>query len=552
MYQIESFTIPELVSKATERYAGRPALSMLGKDAVDYEELEPRARRIAATLGLLGIGQNDRVAILSENRPEWGLTLFGIALAGAVAVPILTDFTNEQIANILEHSAAAALVVSRRFLNKIQGEGSKRILLSMEELEVMAGHATPSTASIDAAAEDFRLPTIVGDDLAAIFYTSGTTGRSKGVMLTHRNIIYDAWACRKFIVLNRRDRLLSILPLAHTYEFTIGFIIPMMHGSAVYYLDRPPSATALLPALKALRPTLVLSVPLVIEKIYRSNILPTLEGMKAYKSPLLRPILERIAGIKLMKTFGGKIRFFGIGGAPVAADVESFLKRARFPYSIGYGLTETAPMVAGNKPGKVVTHTTGLAANGVEMRIGDKRPDTGEGEIQIRGPNVTPGYYKDPELTKTIFTEDGWFRSGDLGFMDERGRVTVRGRIKTMILGASGENIYPEEIEAVLNGSPFVLESLVYGDESGLTALVHLKPEVLADIEARVKDGIDHAEEGIEHAEKAIAQLLDRIKKDANARLAAFTRLRNVNLQAEPFEKTPKQSIKRFLYPKHH
>jgi long-chain acyl-CoA synthetase len=309
-------------------------------------------------------------------------------------------------------------------------------------------------------------------------------------------------------------------------------------------------------------------VPLVIEKIYRLNIQPALAKMGAYKVPLLRPLLDRLAGLKLMKTFGGKLRFFGVGGAPIAADVESFLKSARFPYSIGYGLTETAPMVAGNKPGRVKVHTTGVAATGVEMRIGDKRPDTGEGEIQVRGPNVTSGYYKDPEKTREIFTEDGWFRTGDLGFMDEGGRVTVRGRIKTMILGASGENIYPEEIEAVLNASPYVLESLVYGDEKGLTALVHLKPEVLEEIGARVKDGIEDAEEAasrlghavehalgqagesLEHAEKAAAHLLDGIRKEANERLAAFSRLRKVQLQVEPFEKTPKQSIKRFLYPK--
>jgi long-chain acyl-CoA synthetase len=568
VYQIQDFTIPELVVKASERFAGRPALAMIGQEAIHYEELEPRTRRIAALLGLLGISQGDRVAILSENRPEWGMAYFGASRTGAILVPILTDFTPEQIANILEHSAAAALFVSKRYIPKIQDQGSKRIIISIEDLEVMAGHATPSAASIDAAAAAFKSPFIEGKDLAAVVYTSGTTGHSKGVMLTHKNIIYDAWACRKFIVLHRRDRLLSVLPLAHTYEFTIGFIIPMMHGSAVYYLDRPPSPTALLPALKAVSPTLILTVPLLIEKIYHSNIQPTLEGMGAYKSPLLRPLLQRLAGIKLMKTFGGKVRFFGIGGAPLAADVETFLQAAKFPYSIGYGLTETAPMVAGNRPGRVKAHTTGFAATGVEMRIGDKRPDTGEGEIQVRGPNVTPGYYKDPERTKEIFTEDGWFKTGDLGYMDEKGRVTVRGRLKTMILGASGENIYPEEIEAVLNSSPYVVESLVYGESGGLTALVHLKPEVLEELSALVKDGIDeageaanrigqavgealgHAGASLEHLEKSAAQLLERIKKDTNERLAAFSRLHKVELQVEPFEKTPKLSIKRFLYPR--
>jgi long-chain acyl-CoA synthetase len=287
----------------------------------------------------------------------------------------------------------------------------------------------------------------------------------------------------------------------------------------------------------------MLSVPLVIEKVYRSSVQPGLEKIGLYKVKLFKPLLERIAGIKLYKTFGGKLRFFGLGGAPVAADVESFLHNARFPYSIGYGLTETAPLIAGNKPGKVLVHTTGFPSEGVELRIADPRPDTGEGEIQARGPNVFPGYYKDPERTAEAFTADHWFRTGDLGAMDDKGRVTVKGRIKTMILGSSGENIYPEEIEAVLNSSPYVLESLVYGDRTGLTALVHLKPEVLERIKSRVRDEIEGIEVGV-------TETLERIKREANGRLQAFSRINRVEHQAEPFEKTPKQSIKRFLYPK--
>jgi long-chain acyl-CoA synthetase len=312
----------------------------------------------------------------------------------------------------------------------------------------------------------------------------------------------------------------------------------------------------------------MLTVPLIIEKIYRSSIKPALDKISLYKVAALQPLLDWVAGLKLKKTFGGKIRFFGIGGAPIAADVETFLHNARFLYSIGYGLTETAPLLTGNRPGKVRLHTTGIPAWGVELRIGDSRTDTGEGEIQARGPNVFPGYYRDPERTAEAFTSDGWFRTGDLGVMDAHGRITVRGRLKTMILGASGENIYPEEIEAVLNSSPSVVESLVYGESGGLTALVHLKPEVLEELSALVKDGIDeageaanrigqavgealgHAGASLEHLEKSAAQLLERIKKDTNERLAAFSRLHKVELQVEPFEKTPKLSIKRFLYPR--
>jgi long-chain acyl-CoA synthetase len=475
----------------------------------------------------------------------------------------MTDFTAEQISTILEHSESKILIVSKRFAAKVPAEGEKRILVSLEDFAMEGIEA----AALDRAAKSFASPPIDADELASILYTSGTMGKSKGVMLTHRNLVYNAWSATIFVMLRRTDRLLSILPLAHAYEFTIGFLIPIMHGSAVYYLDRPPSATALLPALAAIRPTIMLSVPLVIEKIYRSAIEPALAKMPLYKIEAIRPALDWVAGLKLKKTFGGKIRFFGIGGAPIAADVETFLHNARFLYSIGYGITETAPLLTGNKPGKVRLHTTGVPTTGVSLRIADARPDTGEGEIQARGPNIFPGYYKDPGRTEEAFSPDGWFRTGDLGVMDAHGRVTVRGRLKAMILGASGENIYPEEIEAVLNASPYVLESLVYGDEKGLTALVQLKPEVLESFTARVQDEIEGAEvaaasfaaavghaahqagESLESAEKAAGALLDRIRKEANCRLAVFSRLARVELQAVPFEKTPKQSIKRFLYP---
>jgi long-chain acyl-CoA synthetase len=405
-----------------------------------------------------------------------------------------------------------------------------------------------------------------------IIYTSGTTGSSKGVMLTHRNILSNAVGCRSIIVLHRTDRVLSILPLAHAYEFTIGFIIPLLAGSHIHYLDRPPSATVLLPALKAIRPTIMLSVPLVIEKIYRSSIKPTLEGMKLYSNPIFKPILIRFAGIKLKKTFGGVIRFFGVGGAPLAAEVETFLKKAKFPYAIGYGLTECSPLLAGCSPSRTFIRSTGPALKGVQLRIADPNPSTGEGEIQAKGDNIFKGYYLDEEKTAEAFTEDGWFRTGDLGYVDKKNRVFVRGRIKTMILGASGENIYPEEIEAVLNQSPYVMESLVVEGDTGLTAFVYLKSEVLENLGARIQDGLDAAGElssrlgnalasaeksvanslgqAFGDAEKKISQLLEGIRKETNAKLSSFSKIHSIQLQDQPFEKTPTQKIKRFLYSK--
>lgn len=576
---------------------------MVGGKTISYRELEPATRRVAALLGLYGIRKGDRVALLSESSPSWGIDCLGVSRTGAILVPILTDFTQEQIANILEHSGAKAIIVSRRFTGKVEKEGFKRLIFSAETLACIArpvadggsplhGNASQHGSSVlpentapqakaqsgaqsgtgtepeslddailDEAIRNFSDAQVKPDDTFEIVYTSGTTGLSKGVVLTHRNLILNGLACRSIIILTRVDRLLSILPLAHTYEFTIGFTIPIMAGSAIYYMDRPPSATALLPALKTVRPTIMLSVPLVIEKIFRASIKPALEKLPAYSSPILKPVLEFLAGMKLKKTFGGHIRFFGIGGAPLAPDVEAFLKTARFPYAIGYGLTECSPLLAGCNPAKTRLRSTGPALAGVELRIADKNPATGEGEIQARGPTIFSGYFKDTDRTREAFTEDGWFRTGDLGAFDDHGYVYVRGRLKTMILGASGENIYPEEIEAIINRSPYVNESLVYGDESGLTALVHLKPEVLEELEARLKDGLEGAgdtatrigqavADAEKSLEKAASQVLERIKKETNDRLAAFSRIKKVKIQTEPFEKTPTQKIKRFLYPK--
>lgn len=576
MYRVENYTLVEMVEKSARRYGSRPALSLFEGQTYSYAEIELASREVSSALASLGIEKGDRVALLAENSPRWGISYLGIVRRGAVAVPILVDFTGEQIANIVRHSGASALICSERLFQKLRGQD-----LALPFIDVQNGtRKDPSTWRPKAASK--KAPTfspsrsalneVSGDDLAMIVYTSGTTGLSKGVMLSHRNIISNALACRSIIVLHRTDVLLSILPLAHAYEFTIGFIIPFLAGSHINYLERPPSPTVLLPALKALRPTIMLSVPLVIEKVYNSSIRPGLEAIKLYRNPIFRPILIRFAGFKLKKTFGGRMRFFGIGGAPLSPEVEAFLKKAHFPYAIGYGLTETSPLVAGCSPRHTKLRSTGPALLGVQVRISPSGTGSEEGEIQVKGDNVFKGYYLDEARTKESFTEDGWFKTGDLGHMDRRGRFYVRGRIKTMILGPSGENIYPEEIEAILNQSPYVAESLVIEGEGGLTAFVYLKSEVLEKLEARIQDSLEAVEDmkeklgtAITQAEKSMAEtlghvlsdveksagkLLESIRKDANERLANFSKIRTIQLHLAPFEKTPTQKIKRFLYSK--
>ncbi len=535
MYKLANLTLRDVLLQSSSSYADRPALGMVDRSTIVlYRELAPLAAAFASRAAATGASRGDRVVLLSENRPEWGVAYLGAAAAGFVIVPILTDFNPDQIANIIAHAEAKVVVASSKLKAKLGSYAGA--VIPVESLADADARRMAASADVARA-----FPPVGEDDLAAILYTSGTTGNSKGVMLTHKNLMSNVVATRSIIRLHRVDRLLSILPMAHTYECTLGFLNGITHGSSNWYLDRPPVASALLPALKRVRPTIMLTVPLIIEKVYRSSVLPTLQKMKAYRHERLRPVLHLLAGIKLKKTFGGRLRFFGIGGSAVAPDVEAFLADARFPYAIGYGLTETAPLIAGSAPFHTTLRSTGPALRGVELRLADPKPDTGEGEIQARGPNVMRGYYKDPGRTAEVMTDDGWFRTGDLGAFDAKGRLFIKGRLKTMILGASGENIYPEEIEAMINKSAYVAESLVVPDGHGLTALVQLKDEVIAELKAKAQDKL-------EDFEAAAEELLEFVRKEVNQGLAAFSKVSKVKLHHEPFEKTPTQKIKRFMY----
>jgi len=382
------------------------------------------------------------------------------------------------------------------------------------------------------------------DDLAAILYTSGTTGHSKGVMLTHGNIVYDAYATIVLVNIKEGDRMLSILPLYHTYEATLGLVTPLMVGASVYYLDKPPTPAVLLPALKKIQPTIMLSVPLVIEKIYHGKILHEInkKGIvrSLYKVSFVRKKINQAAGKKLYETFGGKLKMFCIGGAALSKDVEIFLWEAKFPYSVGYGLTETSPLVTGTPPETTRLSSAGITLVGMQVKILSPDFETGEGEVLIKGPNVMKGYYKDEEKTKAVFTDDGWFRSGDLGLIKD-GYLYLKGRSKNVIIGTNGKNIYPEEIESLINENEYVLESLVVEKDKKLIAKVHFNNDILdekynfqklSDPEARAKKN----------------ELMNELLKYVNERISTFSRLNGIIEQQEPFEKTPTKKIKRYLY----
>ncbi len=531
----DKLTFPAMFEETVKRHGNAKALAFAYGEALTYTQLDNRIRALTAMLEQLGIEPGDRVALLSHNMPNWGIAYFAISFMGAVAVPLLPDFHPSETENILNHSGAKLLFVSGELQDKTSDIHCPELIykIRLDDFTSLDSKAFP--VNFDPSLSSTKEYIIREEDLAAIFYTSGTTGSSKGVMLTHGNFCSNVRAGLKLQHVDERDRFLSILPLSHTFENTIGFLLPVFSGATIYYLDKPPSPSILLPALKKIRPTIMLSVPLVIEKIYFNRIVPTLTA-KAWlralmKIPVMRKTLHRLAGLKLKRTFGGKLVFFGIGGAKLNPVVERFLKEAKFPYAIGYGLTETAPLLAGAGVGKVRFQSTGPAIEGVELRIHNPNPVTGEGEIWARGPNIMQGYYREPGLTDEVLTADGWFKTGDLGIMDHSQNLFIKGRLKNMILGSDGRNIYPEEIESVINNFRYVLESLVIERKGKLLALVHINMEELS-----------------HQIEVKTDELIAEIKNYVNSRVNAFSQLHAVQLQPVPFHKTATHKIKRFLY----
>ena len=543
------FTMPAMIRAAVQQFGERDALAFVGGTPETYERLAAGIDAVSALLERAGIGRGERVAILGHNMPNWAKAYFGTTFLGAIAVPLLPDFHPNEIDAILRHAAPAVLFVSASLAQRLNDlDAPVGLVVRLDDFEVIRG-PDPGLAFDPAARPQPPVPVVAEDDVAAIIYTSGTTGTPKGVVLTHRNICHNASAGRLIQPVNEHDRFLSILPLSHTYENTLGLILPLISGASVHYLQKPPTPAVLLPALKGVRPTTILSVPLVIEKIYRNRILPALTKNALlrvlYRVPIVRRLLHRIAGRKLMATFGGQLRFFGIGGAKLDLVVDRFLDEARFPYAIGYGLTETAPLAAGSAPFGTKVGFVGPRLTGTEVELRDVDPRTGEGEIWIKGPNVMRGYYKEPKLTAEVLTADGWFRTGDLGFFDAEGNLAIRGRLKSMIVGASGENIYPEEIESVINSFRYVVESLVVQQKGRLVAMVHLNREELGQRYHHLRDEVGRR---VDDVERRIEEVLRELKAYVNSRVNKFSQIHLVIHWPEPFIKTATQKVKRFLY----
>lgn len=544
MSLVKDYTFPGILAEAVKKYGSRPAYSYVGEEFITFSDVSVKVQEIISLLERSGITKGDKVGLLSANMPNWGIVYFAITSMGAVVVPLLPDFSRDEIKNVITHSEMKQLFVSKALLNKVD-MASIEFLDQVYHIEDFSS-VKPTNINFEEGSTAINTYNINEDDLASIIYTSGTTGKSKGVMLSHKNICFTAEKGAGIQEINERDRFLSVLPLSHTYENTLGLILPMLGGACVYYLKKLPTPAVLLPALKVVKPTMMLTVPLIIEKIYRNKVLPafnTKQPTKAlYKIPFLRKKFNKLAGKKLMRTFGGELKFFGIGGAKLNKEVEKFLIEAEFPYAIGYGLTETAPLLAGCGPHNTKLQSTGPKLDGIEVKIHEPAKYTGEGEIWAKGPNVMKGYYKEPQLTKEVLTSDGWFKTGDLGLFDEQGNLYIRGRSKNVIIGASGENIFPEDIESVINNFKHVAESLVIQQKGKLVALVHFNRE---EIEQQFK----HMQEEMTHiVDQKCEELKNELRTYVNDKVNKFSKIHLVEVVQEEFQKTATKKIKRFVY----
>ena len=519
------------------------ALCDYGGDNFTYADLAKNIERFRIFFSATGIGKGDKIAICARNSARWAMTFWGVNVNGRVAVPLLADFHPDNVSNLTNHSDSVLLFVDDDIWAKLNPDDmpnlkaainvkdgkllwnrDKDVAQAWEQREDAFAQQYPDGMS----PEHVAFNTDNGNDLAIINYTSGTTGNPKGVMLT-----YDAMSdtddfANSHFPNTPGQTIVSMLPLAHMYGLAIEFIHPNVDGVTVYFLGKTPSPTTLLKAMQEIKPYMVVTVPLVMEKIYANSIKPAMEKRKKLLNiPGMNLIVYRIIRKTILRVFGGQVQCFIMGGAALNPEAEQCFKKIRLPYTVGYGMTEACPLLGYEWWTDFVPGSCGKPIH--ELRIDSEDPENIPGEIQARGRNLTIGYYKNPEATEASFTEDGWFRTGDLGVIDKEGNIFIRGRIKSMILNSSGQNIYPEEVEAVLSNCEYVDECLVVDRDGKIVALVYSDLPKDMDEETR-------------------AAIPGNIRDAANKSLPAYSKISKVEMVNAPFEKTPKMSIKRFLY----
>ena len=528
------------------------ALTDYGEDhEYTFGELATEMLRLHVLFEQLGLKRGDKIALAGRNCANWAVAYLAIAAYEGVCVSILQDFTAEDIAHLLDHSDSDLLFVGPYVWKELQNQTLPKRLkaaLSLEDWRVLYwGKETKGKSEelIDHVDNAFKakypkglkpedvLFTADENNLALINYTSGSTGSPKGVMLNGRSISNNIEVGMKMLPVDPGQRLVSMLPLAHMFGQVCELLYPLCSGTHIYFLTKSPTPSILLKALSDVQPYLVVTVPLVIEKIYKKNLDPLLSKRiirMFWHTPIISTILKSRVKKGLRNAFGGKVRYFICGGAAMNPIVEKCLMDIHFPLSIGYGMTECGPLIGGNPPKYFKARTGGVPVMNMDVKI-DNPNSAGIGEILVKGENVMLGYYKNPEATKAVFTEDGWMRTGDLGRLDRKKNIYIKGRCKTMFLGASGQNIYPEEIEDKLNNQEAVGESLIVEREGKLVALV-FPDETLT---KRMT---------LEEVQKIMKANLEKL----NHLIPSYSKVSNIEVQDKPFEHTPKKSIKRFLY----
>lgn len=531
------------LEETVAKHWSQKALCDYGGEAFTYANVAVGIEQFRLFLAQAGINKGDKIAICARNSARWAMTFWGINANGCVVVPLLADFHPDNICTLTNHSDSVLLYTDediwarlspdqmpalRAAINVRDGSvlwhRDQAVAQAWQAREAAFVHVHPEGMSPD----QVTYATDNLDDVAIINYTSGTTGNPKGVMLTYGAMSdTDEFANTHFP--NRPgETVVSMLPMAHMYGLAIEFIHPNVDGVTVYYLGKTPSPTTLLKAMREVKPYMVVTVPLVMEKVYASSIKPALNKLRVLLAiPGINRLIYNKVRNKVLAAFGGRVRCFIMGGAALKPEAERCLRRMRLPFTVGYGMTEACPLLGWEWWTRFAPGSCGKAVH--EVRIDSHNPRSVVGEIQARGANITLGYYKNPEATAAAFTPDGWFRTGDLGILDKQGNIYIRGRIKSMILNSSGQNIYPEEIEAVVSTCPHVTECLAVDRGGKIVVLVYAEQSDDMDAEARKR-------------------LPDTIRQAANKSLPAYSRIAKVELRDTPFEKTPKMSIKRYLY----
>ena len=526
----------------------RPALGNYRGELFTFGELATQIAKFHVFFEAIGLKKGEKVALCAKNSARWGVTFFAANTYEAVVVPILADFHPDSVNTLVDHSESTILLTDSDIWAKldIAKMPTVKAVVSSSDFSLLYA-ATPeiqaANDNIDAlfaekypngfTAADVAYPTDNDKELAIINYTSGTTSAPKGVMLRYECISANVTFGQKRLPSYPEDKIVSMLPMAHMYGMMFELIYPLCGGSSIYYLGKTPTPALLLGAMKEVKPYLVITVPLVMEKIFKSKVAPIVNKpvMKVLCAiPGVNQLIFKKVRTTLLNAFGGNIREIVMGGAALNPDVEKWFMKFKLPFTVGYGMTEAAPLMAYEDWWEFASKSCGKPIDTVEVRIDSEDPYTKVGEIQARGMNIMSGYYKNEEATKAAFTEDGWMRTGDLGLLDKKGNIFIKGRSKNMILSANGQNIYPEEIEAAVNNQPYVVESVVVDRGARLVALIYM------DSDKAKAEGVD-----LEEYKKVIMT-------EVNKSMPAYSKVNVVEYMTEPFAKTPKMSIKRFMY----